>query len=247
MEPAPAAPVAQAGLPVFYSRPELLAPDAHGALSLSRKVDYGFSRHTNAVPINGVELALVQRHYPIVFSNEPVPYPLALIGLRNDENLFVGADGAWAADTYIPAYVRRYPFIFVQSPGEMKFALGIDTASPQLVGNAENPLFKNGAPTELTNNALKFCNAFQMEHEQTKPFAAALKESGLFVSRNADLQLPNGQKMSFGPINVIDEDKFAALPAAQLETWQRRGWLGFIYAHLFSFANWSTLLGRAKS
>lgn len=244
MEPAP---VAQAGLPVFYSMPALLTPESHGALSLSRKVDYGFSRGTNAVPINAVEFAMVQRHYPIVFSNEPMPYPLALIGLRDEENLFVGAGGEWAADTYIPAYVRRYPFIFVHSPGETKFALGIDTASPLLVGNAENPLFKNGAPTELTNNALKFCNAFQVEHEQTKQFAAALKENGLFVVRNADLQLPNGRKMSFGPINVIDEDKFAALPAANLQAWQQSGWLGLVYAHLFSFANWSTLLARTRS
>lgn len=247
METAPAAPPAQITMPLFYSRPELLTPGTHGETSLARKPDYAFARRVNAVPINSVELALVQRHYPIVFSNEPAPYPLALFGLRNDENLFVGASGEWAPDTYIPAYVRRYPFIFVQTPGEAKFALGIDAAAPQISSGAENPLFKDGVPTELTNNALKFCHAFQLEHEQTKPFAAAVKEQGLFVSRNADFQLPGGRKLSFGPMHVIDEDKFAELPAPVLQDWQRRGWLGFVYAHLFSFANWSSLLARTKA
>ena len=247
METQPATPPAPTGLPIFYSRPELLTPEAHGAYSLSHKPNYGFSRRVNSVPINAVELALVQRYYPIVFSNEPVPYPLALLGLKNDDNLFVDAGGVWAPDTYIPAYVRRYPFIFVQQPGEAKFALGIDAAAPQLVRGAENPLFKDGVPAELANNALKFCHAFQLEHEQTKVFTAALKDEGLFVSRNADLQSPSGAKLRFGPINVIDEDKFAALPAAKLENWQRRGWLGFVYAHLFSFANWSSLLARSKA
>ena len=51
-------------------------------------------------------------YYPIVFSDESVPIA-AVVGLRNDSNLFVDSQGQWLADESLPAYVRRYPFILM--------------------------------------------------------------------------------------------------------------------------------------
>jgi len=243
--PLPAA--APAGLPVFYARPELLDPAKHGGRSLARTVNFGFTKRTNSVPLNGVEFILAQRNYPIVFSNEAAPFPVALLGLQNEENLFVGAAGDWTPGAYVPAYIRRYPFIFMEGGDGKQFALCIDAASPLIVENVENPFFKDGQPTDLTKSALNFCGAFQQEYEQTKPFCAALMEHKLLETKAADMKLPGGKSMAFGPFRVVDEAKFRTLPADLLADWQKKGWLGWIYAHLFSFSNWPNLVSRTKA
>ncbi|MGH7004173.1 MAG: SapC family protein, partial [Alphaproteobacteria bacterium] len=219
----------------------------HGGHSLAKAVNFGFAKSTNSVPLNGIEFSVAQRHYPIVFTNEGPPFPMAVLGLRNDENLFVGVAGDWAERGYVPAYVRRYPFIFLTGPDEKKFALCIDTASPLIVEGGDNPFFAGGQPTDLTRNALNFCSAFQAEYEKTKPFCAALLEHGVLESRAADLSVAGVQKLVFGTFRVVNEAKLAALPNAVLADWQRRGWLGWIHAHLFSFANWMDLASRIES
>lgn len=236
-----------AALPVFYRRPELLSADRHARKSLAAKLDHRFAQEANAVPLNGVELEFAQRHYPIVFSDEATPFPMAILGLRTADNLFVGASGAWQEGVYVPAYVRRYPFIFMTGPDQKQFALCIDTASAFVVDGDANPFFRDGQPTELTKSALAFCASFQAEYEKTRAFAAALAEHKLLESRSASIDLGSGRKAVFGPFRTIDAAKLAALPNAVIADWLRSGWLGWIYAHLMSAANWSALANRMKA
>jgi hypothetical protein len=199
------------------------------------------------VPLNGVELEFAQRHYPIVFTDEATPFPIAVLGLRTSENLFLGASGTWHEGIYVPAYVRRYPFIFMTGPDQKQFALCVDSASTFVVDGDSNPFFRDGQPTELTKNALAFCASFQAEHEKTRAFAAALAEHKLFESRSANIDLGNGRKVVFGPFQAIDRAKLAALPNAVIAEWLRSGWLGWIYAHLMSAANWAALANRMNA
>lgn len=233
--------------PVFYERPELLSPERHAGKSLGTVSHHRFARATNTVPLTGAEFGVAQRHYPIVFSDEGTPFPMAILGLRDAENLFVGSEGTWEDDAYIPAYVRRYPFVFMADAEKQQFALCIDAASEFLVEGNASPLFRDGAPTEITKNALAFCTSFQAEYEKTQVFAAALSEYLLLVSRTASLELHGQQKLILGPFRVIDESKLAALPDALIADWLRRGWLAWIHAHLLSFANWTTLAKRMKA
>lgn len=237
----------QTPLPVFYQRPELLSSDRHARKSLAAALDHRFAQDANAVPLNGVELEFAQRHYPIVFSEEATPFPMAILGLRTAENLFVGASGTWQAGVYVPAYVRRYPFIFMSGPDQKQFALCIDAGSPFVVDGESNPFFRDGQPTELTKNALNFCASFQAEYEKTRAFAAALAEHKLLETRTANIDLGDGQKVVFGPFRAIDAAKLGALPNAVIAEWLRSGWLGWIYAHLMSAANWNTLANRMKA
>lgn len=234
----------QAGLPVFYRRPELLTSEAFAHKSFAPKPDHRFAEGTNAVPLNGVELELAQRYYPIVFSEEAAPFPMAVLGLRTAENAFLGPAGTWREGIYVPAYVRRYPFVFMSGPDEKQFALCIDAASAFVVDGDANPFFRDGQPTDLTKNALAFCASFQAEYEKTRAFAAALAEHGLLESRTANIDLGGGRKAVFGPFRAIDGAKLAALPNAVIAEWLRSGWLGWIYAHLMSAANWAALANR---
>jgi hypothetical protein len=233
--------------PLFYDRPELLTAQTYAHKSLLTSGGLHFARKTNSVPLNGIEFASALRHYAIVFSDEATPFPMAVTGLRNSENLFVDGEGRWAAGAYVPAYVRRYPFIFMTGPDQKQFALCVDAASALVVAGDANPFFRNGEPTDTTRNALSFCTSFQVEYEKTRAFAAALVEHEVLESKTAELGLASGQKLFFGPFKAVNESKLGGLPDAVAADWLRRGWLAWIHAHLLSFGSWGPMASRVQS
>jgi len=86
---------APGGLPLFYSSPAPLTKDRHGEQSLTLDRSFSFAKGTNSLPITGDEFWTAARHYPILFAKGNSPTPIALVGLRPDENLFIDADGQW--------------------------------------------------------------------------------------------------------------------------------------------------------
>ena len=113
------------GLPQFYRRPAAVNRERHANKSIT-DAGFGFAADANAVALNAVELQHAARSYPIVFATTSPAIPIAVLGLREKQNLFIGGDGVWRPDTYIPAYVRRYPFIFSQTPGSTQLTLCVD-------------------------------------------------------------------------------------------------------------------------
>ncbi len=231
-------------LPLFYTAPRPLDAERHAGKSIKSKTSYGFARATNAVPLTAAEFPRAMRHYPIVFASDSPAMPLAVLGgLRNAENVFVGDDGSWQPGCYIPAYVRRVPFIFLESADKLNFTLCIDEASEFLVEEDDaQPLFADGKPSEVTDNALKFCSAYQGQSSATQEFVAALDEQELLVPNQAGVTLASGEKMSLSGFRVIDEKKLTALPGETFLDWRERGWLAPIYAQMLSSAAWQTLI-----
>ncbi|MFA7429732.1 MAG: SapC family protein [Rhodospirillaceae bacterium] len=236
--------MAKQPLPLFYTRPRLLKADSDTDLSLSAVLNYGFAAKTNSVPLNGVELAIASKDYPIVFAGSDVNIPVALLGFRADRNEFVESDGQWSSGVYVPAYVRRYPFIFLESPSSDTFALCIDEAAPSVKTGRDNPLFINGQPTDVTKRALEFCQAYQGHHRTTAEFCAAVASAGLLEERRADIAMASGEKLSLNGFRVIDEAKFNALPDDVFLQWRAKGWVQLVYCHLLSMNNWGRLIDR---
>lgn len=232
-------------LPLFYTRPRPVEPAAHGAKALRDDPDYGFAAGTNAVPLNGVEFGLAQRHYPIVFSGQGAPFPVAILGLRTEENLFVSAERRWTEGAYIPAYVRRYPFIFIEA-GNGQLILAVDEGGGFIVPDGRQRLFDaEGKPTQLVAGALKYCGAYQRNHKATVDFVAALREEDLLVENRAQATIAGGERIALAGFTVVDEARFNKLPAAKVLAWRDKGWLAWVYAHLMSFAAWDQLAAAA--
>jgi len=95
----------------LYRSPVVLRFEQHRDLCVKPAGDYSFARDVNAVPISVGEFMPAIRNYPIVFAEGSLT-PVAILGLKQGENRFLTAGGAWRRDAYIPAYLRRYPFIF---------------------------------------------------------------------------------------------------------------------------------------
>jgi hypothetical protein len=232
-------------LPLFYRRPRAMDPALHRQLRLGPPGDFRFARKANAVALLGPEFPQAARFYPIVFTSGANALPAAVLGLRSDDNLLVDAAGNWDAGAYIPAYVRRYPFIFVEQPDGQRLTLCIDEAAEQLSTDGPRPLFDGDQPAEATREALELCKVFQRDAAATRAFVQALEAKDLLVERRADVALERGERMAVGGFRVIDEAKFNALDDATFLDWRRRGWIGLAYCHLLSSGNWGGLVERA--
>src|SRR5690348_478031 len=230
------------GLPMFYRRPFALQAQVHSEVSLKRTPSYRFARESNAVPITTQELFHAQRDYPIVFTNEAVPMPLAVVGIQDRANLYVEADGNWRRGAYVPAYVRRYPFLFSERSENQDLTLCIDEASELLEATTANPFFRDGKPTEITQKALEFCLAYQRQHEATRDFGRTLAQVELLIPRDATVKLPSGENIVVKGFKMIDEAKFNMISPETFQDWRTKDWIKPIFAHFLSLGAWDRLV-----
>ncbi len=242
-EDAPAAAEqAPANMPLFYSKPTPLDAKEHAKLGLKQNFGFGFTEGVNAVPVNLIEMPQICHFYPIAFSPDGNATPVAILGLRDNENLFLGADGKWEANTYIPAYIRRYPFIFSELPEGDQLTLCVDMNDNVVQEGSEQGFFDpEGNASELASNALEFCKSYHAAAQQTVEFSKALAESGLLVDREAQINVAGNRRINFSGFKIIDEQKLTELDDKVFIEWRQKGWLPFVYAHLFSGAQWQRL------
>jgi hypothetical protein len=229
--------------PLFYQNPVALHPVAHGTAGLAHALDYGFARKTNAIPISLSEIPLAALTYPIAFTTEGGARPVAVVGLRDDENLFVDADGGWLAGAYVPAYVRRYPFILAEyGEGEdLGVQLCIEDHPEILVASGGQPLFADGEPSRLVKSAFDFCKSLRAADLATAPFVEALVACGVLEGRAATVKLPTGGDLKMAGFATIDEARLRALPDEVFLLLRRQGWMSAIFAQMHSALNWGRL------
>lgn len=230
----------------LYTRLAPLRAERHGHLSLVPGQGYRFAADVIAVPINLVEFGMAAKHYPILFSDDDPPTPFALTGIRNGRNLFVDDQGRWRARAYVPALLRRYPFLLVRRPDTDQAALCIDEEAPLLGEGGDRPLFAEGEPTETVNEALRFCESFLKHARITAAFSRALAERDLLVANHADFRFADGKAAELTGFRVVDEERFGALADEVFLDWRRKGWLTGVYAHLISATNWRALVALAS-
>jgi hypothetical protein len=232
------APPWQGELPLFYKNPQLLSAERHPRAGIKEKIDLGFSRDTNAVPLGADEIFAAQFDFPVVFTETNPALPIAVLGVGGNRNAFVDAAGQWRVNTYIPAYIRRYPFIFATgiAPGQTHVA--IDEAAACFDPEGGQKLFDADGPSKFTRQAIEFCRAFQVQIDLARAFGEAVETAGLLLPKRVDIQLPDGKRMSLEHFRIIDEARFDALPDATFLAWRRRGWLGLVYAHFLSMRRW---------
>lgn len=230
------------GLPLFYKKPVALDKTAHAGVSLTQKMSFEFASKVNAVPVTMIELPNIMQFYPVAFSVSAPATPLAILGLRDNENLFVNSKGEWLENTYIPAYIRRYPFIFAKNDAGDRLTLCVDDTDGILEKGTKNPLFtKEGELTPLTTNALEFCRSYQAAAEQTQEFSQALEAANILIDRHAEVRMNDGKVMTLSGFRQVDEKKYYELPQETILNWHSKRWTRFVYAHLFSIGNWQNL------
>lgn len=230
--------------PQLFQRPVLLDRDRHRKLRLRPGNSAAFLSQLNALVLTGPEFADAAREYPVVFARagERIQ-PVAMLGLRDGENLFVEADGRWSG-RYLPAAGRRYPFVLADLP-DQQLALCIDEAWSGWNEEEGEPLFdQTGAETAFLRNALEFLERYQREARRTEAFCQRLAAAGLLKEMSARAELKDGRRFTVNQLLVVDEPKLLQLPDATVLELFRAGELHLVSLHLASMRNLQALVDR---
>ncbi|WP_395672486.1 SapC family protein [Phenylobacterium sp.] len=240
---------------LFYSKPEPLAPELHGKLGVKRMDGpFKFAKEGHAIPLTVGEFPLAAVTGPIIFVGDE-KLPIAVMGLNAGENMFLKDDGMFEPGVYIPAYIRRYPFVFANDDANNQMVLCVDRNAEFVVEGGDMPFFEDGKPSQYTQNCIEFCNNFEMERQRTLSFVQLLKDLDLFELKTANFTPQNpdgsaGQPQKIADYFGVSEEKLNKLPTEKLVELRDNGALGQIYAHLLSLVGWDRLvavaLGRAS-
>ncbi len=237
-----------AQLPLLYNALDALNSGQHGKMKLKKSYNLPQVGMTHAVPITVEEFSVVQRHYPIIFAAGEISVPLALLGLNEGVNTFFDADGRPVdKDVYIPAYLRRYPFLLAKlRPESDELSLCFDPTVGAVAEDADGQaLFDGDQPSEVTKNILAFCEQFETAGQRTQAFMDDLLKSGLLMDGEVSIQ-PDGAEQPFlyRGFRMIDEEKLREVRGDELRKMNQSGMLAAIYAHLFSLSQIREVFAR---
>ncbi len=218
----------------------------HGSLSFEPVPDYTFAASINAVPLTAVEIIAAAPEYAIVFvaSGDDV-MPVAVLGVRTDQNLFLSSDSRWEAK-YVPAFIRRYPFVFSMSADQKTLTLCIDETHPGFNrdGRGERLFDEAGKPTPYVDRVLGFLKDYQAHAERTRSFGKRLKDLGLLEAMEAVVTTPGGEQVPLRGFLAVSRDRLRALEGEKLAELASTDELELIYLHLFSMRNFNDVKDR---
>ncbi len=232
---------------LFYENVAAVSPQRHGDLCI-QPIDYSFAAQVNSVPLTAVEMPAAAAEYTIVFAgNESMVTPLVILGVEGTKNEYVDENGKWATE-YVPAFVRRYPFVFSQTGDETnkKFTLCLDedSAACNRDGHGKRLFDDNGERTEYLNRLLKFLEEYQTHITYTQAYCKTLLELQLLEPMKADFTLPSGEQKSFGGFMVVNRQKLKDLAPEKLSELAKSDQLELTYVHLLSMNNFRRVLQR---
>lgn len=233
--------------PLLYKNTVPLDREQHKDLMLKAgDGDCSFAADVGYVPIAGVEMVQAARDYPVLLSTqEKGMAAVVLLGLGS-RNLFLGADGRWEKGCYVPAYVRRYPFVLGRGQKDESFTVCVDDTYSGLSNSEGERLFDDGKETQLLQKSIAFLRQYQTEMERTQVFLGRLKDLDLLKARDMQLSDAEGKMTLVKGFEVINEEKLGELDDEVVLEFHKAGFWPWVFAHLMSLGNMANLQRRQR-
>lgn len=228
----------------FYEKVAPISAQRHRTWCIEKRAGYAYASQSNAVPLTAAEFEMAALEYTIVFlGSEDTTTPVALLGLNAEENLYLEDGHRWRA-RYIPAFVRRYPFVFSRGDDGNTYTLCVDEnfEGCNQEGRGQALFDVSGVGTDYLNAMMQFLTSYQQQIALTNAFCEKLKQLELLEEMTATFQLPNSDKAQVKGFMAVDKAKLLQLPGDTLAELARSGALELIYAHLLSMRNFAELL-----
>jgi hypothetical protein len=232
----------------LYTKPEPLNAQAHAKLGVKiLAAPFGFAAENHFVPLLSPEFPAAATSFPIIFAGDE-RVPVAVMGLNPGDNLFFDKSGTVRPDMYLPAYIRRFPFVAAQDDVAKRAVVCIDVGAEMVSEDGEMKLFENGELTEYAKNCVEYCSRFEDDRARSEYFVTRMKELDLFTTRKATFTPRNadgtsGEEVLVSEYFAIDETKVHQLSAEVLVQLRDDAHLAWIYAHLVSLWHWDRLIG----
>lgn len=231
---------------LIYDNIQPLSSEAHRNWSIAVE-NYLYASKLISVPLVSSEIIPAAHEFPIVFSmvGEGEYIPLAVMGLREGENLLMDEQGRMTT-RYVPGFIRRYPFM-VGAGANDNMLVGVDIESNAIVkdGSKGFRLFTDeGEQTDFLKQVIEFVRDYQMRSDVVNAFCRRLHELQLLEPMEANVKVGSGESASninLRGFYVVSREKLKALSDEHLLDLFKKEGLELIYSHLFSLANMNLL------
>lgn len=220
----------------MYKKIVPLQTELHAKLKLKSNNSFAFASRIHVAAIMANEFYRAASTYPIVFIEDAGKdgfMPVVLLGLKENENLFVNEEGRWDA-AYVPAILRRYPFALARTAEEGQYTVCIDEESDFFSEEEGQAMFdEDGKPGEVLEKVKAYLAQLQQMEQLTRDFCATLKEHNLLAPLNMRVQKENAVQNITGAYAVNDE-RLSHLSDATFLELRKKNFLPLIYGHLVS-------------
>lgn len=234
---------------MFYEKPVPLNREQHKGYGVTPvPKPFEFMRTSHFMPLTAAEFGAAAASYPIIFAGDDRS-PIAVMGIRTDENLFV-TEGLFDSDFYMPAFARRYPFVLASDPNNDRFVVCVDEAAGCVTNKTPEQAFFTGDDTSsFTKEAFEFLQNFERDRQATTAMVQELKDLDLFEPKDMHFQGQMadgspGERQKIADYFAVSEEKLRGLSAEKIKSLADRGILAVIYAHLVSLSNWQRLVNK---
>lgn len=231
---------------LIYEKATPISNTKHRNLSVKTGNDYKFAKNITYVPLNVAEFPAASLDYAIVFSgNDDNLMPIAAMGVKEGENLYVSEDGKMDVK-YIPLFLKRYPFVFTSADSNGRAHLCIDEsfAGCNEDGVGERLFDSEGEQTVYLKNVLGFLQKYQQQVAQTRTLCKKLQELDLLEPMGARIKPAQGEEIAVS-FKAISRKKLKELSDKDLQMLMKSDILEFMYIHLHSLRNFGKIAKNA--
>jgi hypothetical protein len=239
--------VSVSGNVMFYKNPQPLTKDKHkkfGVKQLDKPFEFMADQHF--LPITAPEFGSAAASFPVIFAGDDRT-PLAVMGIRTGENLFV-TEGRFAQDFYMPAFARRYPFVLAGDKANDRYVVCVDESAECVTNKSPNQMFFDKEETSaFTQEAFTFLQNFERDRQATQLMIEKFKELDLFEQKDMHFQGQNpdgspAERQKIADYFAVTEERLRKLPAKTLKEFSENGYLAVAHAHMISLGNWQRLV-----
>ncbi|WP_331346616.1 SapC family protein [Cellvibrio sp. UBA7661] len=233
----------------------LLNNVAHKNLRVIRDNTSQYGDNEMSVVTFPQEFRAIQNEYPIFFQKNTETgkfIPIALMGLRQNENLFLSEKG-WDAQ-YIPASVKRRPFLIgIQPPkpgegNQPSRMVYVDMDSPRVNETEGEPVFlPHGGYSPYLESMVDLLEYIQYGTDLNEQFVGALLANELLEVVTLEITLKNGERHNLAGLYTINEDKLSGLAGGVVADLHSKGFMECIYMVLASHSNVIKLIARIEA
>ncbi|MGE0331518.1 MAG: SapC family protein [Ramlibacter sp.] len=219
----------------------------HAAKSWNRVDSYSFASARCLVPLSGVELSKAVMSLPIAFAlNEGAYVPVAVLGLADQQNLYVDSTGEWLGG-YVPAELRSYPFLLARSEDGQR-VLCVDEGSGLVVDGGAGEQFFNADGSMTTPLQSVFGFVSELENGRAPTLAATEVLQKLGLIQPWELAIDTGSSSHrIGGLHRIDAQKMDNLSDEEFVTLRQHGALLLAYLQAMSVQHMSKLVTLSQA
>lgn len=223
----------------MYNNIEIIDNVKHKNSGIKQIKNFSFAKKVISCPITIKEFYEACKTYPIVFTKDANKnwYASLMLGYKNNENVFVNDKGEWEKFSYVPAFVKRYPFVFVEHENKLILSVEKDYLIEKNKDKKLSLFNDKSEVSPILKNAIDFLNKFNEDSLITKSLVEELDNYNLLEEKTVSVETKNKEKFKINNIYIVNEEKLNGLTKKAKNEIFNKNLYPFITAHLISLTN----------